>query len=66
MRVRDIVFVRSNFSVGQKIKCMKLTNGDKFESVEAKIIGKYPFFALVSDNKSRWCVAWQDVECMNG
>lgn len=58
---KDIPFYRSQFGVGQKIKCTKYGGGDKTEEVTAEIIGIYPNFAEVSDGKMRWCVLWKDL-----
>jgi hypothetical protein len=61
MTIKEIVNCRNNYGVGDKVKCSKFTNGDKFQQVTAKIIAKYPYFALVSDGITRWCVNWVDL-----
>ena len=58
---KDIPLFRSQFGVGQKIKCSRYLSGDRVEEVTAEIIGIYPHFAEVSDGKMRWCVLWKDL-----
>lgn len=60
IRTKDIKYVRGNFSVGQKIKCLKPTSGDKWIQVEARIIGKFPQLALMEFNGQKWCIKWID------
>lgn len=48
MLVRDIKHIRNNCSVGQTIRCQKPGEG----MTEAEIIGKYPHFCRVTDNRT--------------
>lgn len=58
---KHIPLFRSQFGVGQKIKCSKYVTGDRMEEVNAEIIGIYPNFAEVTDGKTKWCVLWKDL-----
>lgn len=56
MLVRDIKHIRNNCSVGQTIRSQKPGEG----MIEAEIIGKYPHFCRVTDNRTAWNINWVD------
>lgn len=68
LRKDDVAYFRGNHGVGQKIKCIKLYGGEKKEQVTATILGIFPQFALVTDEKKRyrWCVKWVDLMIQEG
>jgi hypothetical protein len=66
MLIKDIPLIRKSYKTGQIVSVFKPSGEDKGLLVKAQIIGCYPFFALVTDNKMRWCVLWQDLGFKQG
>ena len=61
MTVKDIEKIQDKHFVGEEIQVDKLIGTEKTELVKAKIVGIYPYFALVSDGKYNWSVNWSDI-----
>lgn len=57
---KQITYVRNNYSVGQEVPCNKHCGGERLVRVNARIIGKFPHFALMEHDKQRFCVQWVD------
>lgn len=58
---KDIAFVRGNVLLNQEVKCSKFLGGDRSQQVYAKVVGKFPHFALLKDsNGCKICMSWVD------
>ena len=73
MTKKDILYERINHSVGEIIRVPKIVKGDAVQTVDAEIIGIYPFHVLVQDKtkngeepKYRWSVMWVDLMGVRG
>ena len=61
MTGRDILSIRMNYGVGQKIKVPKRASSDTCEMVEVEIVGIYPHILTVTNGRYNWSITWIDM-----